>query len=102
MKKYSKKIKRQLRELSGLAYKRELEHFLTNLKGKFDKWHNGNIDCWKLVDSIHDFHNGDARNLYKQYIMNKNSDLNVVHALNNGIIKNEEVPDEVMGTLKIV
>lgn len=51
MKEYSKKIKRQLRELAGKAYQRELEAILADLEMQFTKWREGQIDCWKLEDA---------------------------------------------------
>ncbi|MCK4870544.1 MAG: hypothetical protein KAS93_05480 [Gammaproteobacteria bacterium] len=94
MREYTKKIKRQLRELVGVAYKRELESTLTGLEQQF-----GEIDCWDLGELIHIFHNKDARNLYKQYEMGGDASWKVAYAVNNAILKKEELSDEVMGVV---
>jgi len=69
MEKYSKKIKRQLGELSELAYQRERDSILADLEQQFIKWREKKINSWELVELIHQFHDYDARGLYKQYVM---------------------------------
>jgi len=99
MKKHSKEINRQLSELSGKAYQRELEAILSSLEMEFTKWREKQIDCWKLVDLIHKFHNQDSREIYKRYEMDTNKELNVAYALNNEILKRNEVPDMVLDAI---
>jgi len=100
MEQYSKKIKRQLRELSWLAYQREQEAILANFEQQFIKWREGKIDCEDLMTLIHQFHDYDARELYKElykkYVMTNDHVWIVTAAIKHKILKKEEVPDVVM------
>jgi hypothetical protein len=95
MKTYPKSIKKQLRELSGKAYQRELDAALSDLEKQFNLWRQGEMDCWELEDLIHKFHNGIARELYKQYAYGNAYDWHVVQALRNNILQRQDIPDEV-------
>jgi len=96
MQDYPKRIKKQLRELSGVAYKRELNSALSGLHKLFEAWQQSKIDCWDLNDAIHKFHDGISRDLYKQYVMSgPNYSLLVAYALARKILCREEISDEV-------
>jgi hypothetical protein len=89
-----KKIKRQIRELEGIAYERQLESELRKLAAHFDAWKANQIDPWELTELIHKFHNGPARELYKQYTSRFHK-MNVAYAVKTGILKENEIPNEV-------
>lgn len=98
---HSKHIKKQLRELLAIAYKRELDAALSNLCKQFEAWQQNEMDCWDLNDAIHKFHDGISRDLYKQYVMSGNSDHGwlVAHALDRKVLSREEIPDEILQAL---
>jgi hypothetical protein len=94
-----RKMKKLLREYSGLAHESELRHELEALSAQFDEWKNGAMDSWELTEAIHRFHNGTARELYKQY--NYGSiELNVAHAIFTGLLDRGQVPRELLDYLK--
>jgi hypothetical protein len=96
MQNYPKRIKKQLHELLGVAYKRELDAALSDLHKLFEAWQQSKIDCWDLNDAIHKFHDGISRDLYKQYVMSGSRYyLPVAYALARKILCREEISDEV-------
>ena len=97
---YPKAIKRQLRELAGQAYQREMERELGKLAASFDAWRAGEIDCWELHKRVHGYHNGAARELYKSYATTNRPDLNVAYAVVTGILDRATVPTEVLDALR--
>ena len=64
---WSKKQRRELRELQGLAWERELEEALRSLRKDFEHWDGGEITVFELTDRIHKFHNGRSRELFNMY-----------------------------------
>lgn len=93
---FPKKIKKQVRELVGTAYARELSLHLAQLAQKFDVWQKNEINCWDLEDAIHKFHNGIARDLYKTYEYCGGDKIHLVaRALNLNFLNRNEISDEV-------
>lgn len=95
----TKANKRKLRELSGVAYRRELGHELAKLEMDFAQWRGGEIDPFELSDRIHRFHDGVSRDLYVAY-----RDLSPVHAVARAIalqvLDRTEVPSEILGEVE--
>src|SRR5206468_7199085 len=60
-------VRRAVRELSRMAYEEDLRRALMELAGHFDRWRRGEVDGFELADLIHRFHDGPARDLWKQY-----------------------------------
>jgi len=91
----TKKQRKEMRELQGLAWRRELEEELGKLESHFSSWREGLIDVFELSDQIHRFHNGGSRDLYTYYT---GSDLmfTVPGALAKGIIDESEVSKELL------
>ena len=56
------------------------------------------MNCFALSNAIHEFHNGISRELYKTYTF-ADEDTAVAGAIANGILKREEVPDDVFKAL---
>ncbi len=97
---YSKRIKRLLRHYAGVAYERELAIFLERLEGDFAAWRQGTFDAVELEHRIHRFHQGPARELFKRYIDNPYQELTVAYAIVTGLISRDEVPTELLDTLR--
>ena len=63
----TKEQKRQARELATAAREAELSEALRELDVLFSDWRNGRLDAFQLSDAIHQFHDGQARDLFKMY-----------------------------------
>ena len=97
---WSKSLKRRIRDLAGLAYERDLGAELKQLDSDFALWRAGEINAFELSDIIHKFHDGPARQLYKQYVMGKAPDWDVADALERSVISEEEAGPEVTAALR--
>jgi len=102
MEKYSKKEKKKLNELAGLAYERELNSELSKLENKFTEWKKGKIDSFELNHEIHLFHNGISQELYKKYNPRNLIDLTVGWAIANNILKKDEVGKDLLNKLELI
>ena len=94
----TKAQRRQLRELGGLAYERDLSEQLTALESEFKRWRAGEVDAFVLAEAIHRFHQGPARELFSKY-GTSHIDFAVANAIHRGVLKREEVGDEVLEIL---
>jgi 3-oxoacyl-ACP reductase-like protein len=63
----SKEEKRQAREVATAAHYAELSAALEELAVLFADWHKGRIDAFQLADAIHQFHDGQSRELFNRY-----------------------------------
>jgi hypothetical protein len=95
MQDFPKRIKRQLRELAGIAHEREVRSHLDSLYEQFASWKAGAIGTFDLTARIHEFHNGPDRKLFVHY-NGSYSYLHVVGALVSGVLSEAEVPAEVL------
>ena|SRR6476659_2813508 len=95
----TKATKRKLRELAGVAYRRELGHELAKLEMDFTRWRSGEIDPFELSDRIHRFHDGVSRDLYVAY-----RNLSPIHAVARAIalqvLDRTAVPSEIFEELE--
>jgi hypothetical protein len=88
----SKKQKKHIREMAGVAYEREMTSALDKLLETFQKWKKGELNPFDVNEAIHEFHNGISRDLYKQYAIGGDQpDMAVVIALAHGVLKIEEL-----------
>ena len=96
---WSKKQRRELRELQGLAWERELSAVLEDLEGDFCSWRNGHISPFELNDRIHRFHNGRSRELFKSYSGSLDTFwLEAVVA--RGVIEESEVSEDLLAVYR--
>jgi len=96
---WTKKQRRELRELQGLAWERELEDALRELRSDFDFWKTGEISAFELSDRIHKFHNGRSRELYNMYSGSLNN-FWVETVIARGVIDEAELSDDLLDVLK--
>jgi len=61
-----KPIKRMLREQAARAHEEELRRALLPLAAAFDRWRAGELDSFALSDLIHEFHDGESREIWKR------------------------------------
>ena len=92
---YPKPIKRLLRQYLTLAYERELHRELAKLDQSFAEWREGKINNGELSHRVHQYEMGPSRDLFKRYNGDL-PDMMVAYALVAGILKQEEVPAELL------
>ena len=95
----SKAQKRRIRELSDLAYERDLSREMTALEEDFARWRRHEINVHALSDRIHQFHDGPSRKLFVAYSGNR-GDLALASAIARGIVSEEEAGSEIVDLLK--
>jgi hypothetical protein len=86
----TKKQKKHLRELTDIAYERDMSRCLEVLTDKFEAWKKKEISTWDLNQKIHEYHNEIARELYKSYTMN-DPIFTVAFGVAQGVISLNEV-----------
>jgi len=96
---WSKKQRRELRELQGLAWERELEEALRSLRKDFEHWDGGEITVFELSDRIHKFHDGRSRELFNMY-SGSLGDWWVGHTIAKGVIDESELSDDLHDVFK--
>jgi phage-related minor tail protein len=89
----SKAARKAIRDAASIAYERELANALEDLAQIFQEWKAGSRNAFDVSDAIHEFHQGTARELFKQYEAGSNSvpDFAVAAAVVGGFIKLEEI-----------
>ena len=90
----TKRQRTRLRQLAGIAYERELSAASQALFEDFHRWERKEVDVFQLNEKIHEFHHGISRELYGRYGA-MDAALAVASAVNRGILKREEVGDDV-------
>ena len=95
----TKKQQAQLRRLAGIAYERELSAATQALLEEFHCWEKNEIDVFQLSDKIHEFHHGISHMLYGRY-RDMDVAFGVASALHRGILKREEVGDDVYSSVE--
>lgn len=96
---YSKSVRKRMRELVAVAYERELSRELGKLAEKFELWKEDKLDSFELSERIHKFHNGAARKIYGKY-NDIEPDIALAYALIAGLISDEECPPEIVDNLR--
>ncbi|MBN1759772.1 MAG: hypothetical protein JW863_15705 [Chitinispirillaceae bacterium] len=92
--KYPKKVRKELRQLAGIAYDRDMEKALCELESHFRRWRAGEISPHDLNNLIHKHHDGISRELWKFY--NLSPDITVPRSVVDGTIREDEISSEVM------
>jgi hypothetical protein len=99
MEPFSRSERRQLRELVGLAYERELGGELGRLEATFREWRAGQRSPHEVSAAIHAFHDGVARELYGLYTHADAAPV-VARAIAIGLLGEGEVPAELRERLR--
>lgn len=90
---WSKKQRKELRELQGLAWERELSEALRSLRQEFDAWEQGEISAFELSDRIHKFHNGRSRELFHTYAGSPEAII-IESAVARGVLDESELSED--------
>lgn len=93
-----KRVRRRLRELSARAHEEELRRALLPLSRSFDEWRKGHLSSGDLALAVHEFERGPAREMFRRY-NGAPATMNVAYALREGLLRREEVEDEVIAYL---
>src|SRR2546425_9754607 len=96
---FGKAQRKELRRLTMVAYERQLGTALAALEVLFGEWHSGKIDVHELSDSIHQFHNGVARDLYVTYTRLEPW-VAVAQAVARKTLRDDEVPPTLRDALQ--
>ena len=96
----ARSFKLELSQLARSAYEREMDTALQELDSWFDQWKIQNISAIELSEKIHRFHQDDARELWSKYVSNTLHDLLVAAAIQKGIIRSNELSEELLEFLK--
>lgn len=96
---WSKRQRRELRILQGVAWERQLEDALRELHSDFETWDRGEISGFELSDRVHNFHNGRSRELYNMYSGSLDHFL-IELDVARGIIDEAELSDDLLDLLK--
>ena len=95
---FGRQQRRQLRELAGLAWERELAAELRLLSNHFDDWRGGRLGPHELSECIHAFHDGAARALYVLYTRVHPAQL-VARGVAYDVISETEIPSALLAKL---
>jgi hypothetical protein len=97
---FTRTERRTLRKLASQAYARELDEALRDLASAFTDWKAQRIDGFTLAQTIHEFHDGIARDLWARYEP-VSPEVAVRMALEAGVIRPGEVPTELHAKLGV-
>jgi hypothetical protein len=96
--KYSKSVKKLIRQYLGEAYESERHQELARLDQSFAEWREGRIDNEELNQRIHHYHNETDREMFNRY-NDPFPDLVVANALSIGLLDPKEAPPELLAAL---
>lgn len=96
----TKPIKRMLREQAAIAYEKDLRQALLPLADAFDKWRRGELDSFELSRLIHQFHDGEAREIWKRWNLDRDPTMAVVYAVQDGILNRDDLPAPLLEYLR--
>jgi hypothetical protein len=91
---HPRNLKQEIKRLASIAHEREMRHYLECLHERFAKWKNGELDPQDLVQDIHEFHNGSARNLYNAF-QTLSHDAFLARAFAGGYLAKNELPEDI-------
>lgn len=96
---YPENISKILRELSAIAYHREMDAELEKLNQKFKAWQEKITDTFDLTEYINEFDDDVTKSL-KTFYNDPDPGLPVTAAITKGYLKEEEIPEEVLKYIK--
>ena len=99
MEQFTKRDRKELRSLAGIAYERELGRELEKLEPKFAEWRAGRCSPFDVSDSIHEFHDHAARQLWKIYTYS-HPEITVPRAVALGVLADAEISPTVYAKVR--
>ncbi len=98
---FSKSERAELRRLSGEVHDAELKETLKPLDAAFQKWRDGDLPSGELVELIHAFHQGEARNIWSMYQTLKPPQI-VARGLARGYLQRAQVAEQLRSKLEML
>ena len=89
---YTKSERRVLKKLLAEAHSRELTKALEHLYGEFQRWESGDIDCLELDETIHHYHQNEARVIWSHHNGGLPPLMVITVTVQSGLMNLEEVP----------
>lgn len=99
MREFTKAERRTLRELAGRAYEADARAVLAELEGEFARWRSGELESEELLTTIHEFHQGQSRELWSRYQSLKDPEI-VARGVSLGWLSNDELPERLRAELQ--
>jgi len=87
-------LKQEMIDLQKELYKRELSIEMDALYASFQKWKRNECEVFELTNQIHTFYKGASKEIFLKYERPSFADLNIANAVINGILKMEELSEE--------
>jgi hypothetical protein len=89
----SKAARKAIHDAAGVAYERELAGELQGVAKAFSEWKAGRLNAFDVAETIHDFHQGASRELFRRYEAGTTSlpDFALAGAVIAGFMKLDEI-----------
>jgi len=99
MAEFTKSERKTLRDLAGAVYESEAHAYLEELESEFARWRSAEILSSELLSVIHEFHQGQSRELWSRYQSLKEPEI-VARGVALGYLTEEQVPEAVRQKLQ--
>jgi hypothetical protein len=96
---FTKHERQALRELAGEVYEAEAAVLLEDLAASFAKWRAGDLLPSELLETIHEFHQNQSRQLWSMYQGLREPDI-VARRLAHGLLASSKVPSPLRAKLE--
>jgi hypothetical protein len=96
---FTKRERQALRELADEVYEAEVALMLEDLAASFAKWRAGKLFPSELLETIHEFHQDQSRQLWSMYQGLRETDI-VARGLARGLLASTKVPSPLREKLK--
>jgi hypothetical protein len=99
MAEFTKSERKTLRELAEEVYEAEARSYLASLDKEFARWREGEISSSDLLNTIHEFHQKQSRELWSRYQSLKEPEI-VARGVALSFIREEQIPENLQQKLK--
>ena len=98
MEEFTKRERGQLRRLASAVYEAEAHTLLEELDSSFEQWRNGGVLSSELLQTIHEFHQYQSRELWSAYQALRDPEI-VARGLARGLLPESEVAPALLAKL---
>ena len=95
---FNKRERGQLRRLASEVYETEVHALLEELESSFEQWRAGEVLSSELLQTIHEFHQHQARELWSVYQALRDPEI-VTRGLARGLLPESEVAPDLLAKL---
>ncbi len=96
---FTKPERKTLRDLAGVVYEGEAHAYLEELEDEFVRWRAGEILSSELLAAIHEFHQGQSRELWSRYQSLKEPEI-VARGVALGYLTEDRIPENIRQKLQ--